>query len=534
MAEYAADFDPAVVCPGRAGQVVAQAAAIEKMAATVKSLAAAWMAKGHDGRAEGSRSPSHELARRTGTSLGAARQSIEVGQRLAHQPLVDAAARRGELSPSQAALVSDAVEADPTAEAKLVAVAGLGSLAELRERCAQVKANAEPDLEARRRRIHSLRHLRTYTDPEGIWHLRAQGNPEHGAQVMSAIGPIADQIFGEARAEGRREPPDAYAFDALVRLANSAGMAGAAGPRAEAGTGRAGEGGAGEGGAGEGGAGEGGAGEGGAGEGGAGEGTGAGGAQGGVGEGAINSDADEASDGDPSSSPAAADPSPSPAGGGATGAHRPRSSGPSRTKVIVRIDFDALLRGYPVSGETCELVGYGPVAVSAVRDLLDTADPFIAAVVTKGQALVGVAHLGRRPNAYQQSALEWLYPSCAVQGCPAQARLEFDHRLDWATTHYTVFELLDRLCPHHHDLKTRANWSLVEGRGKRAFVGPDDPRHPRHPGRDRPPPPEEPQPPPSKKSPVSHSHAPPEAPRVVSPEPNPEPLANAAPVEVRA
>jgi len=148
--------------------------------------------------------------------------------------------------------------------------------------------------------------------------------------------------------------------------------------------------------------------------------------------------------------------------------------------VIVRIDFDALLRGYPVSGETCELVGYGPVAVSAVRDLLDTADPFIATVVTKGHALVGVAHLGRRPNAYQQSALEWLYPSCAVEGCPAQARLEFDHRLDWATTHYTVFDLLDRLCPHHHDLKTRANWSLVEGQGKRAFVAPDDPRHPRY------------------------------------------------------
>ena len=148
--------------------------------------------------------------------------------------------------------------------------------------------------------------------------------------------------------------------------------------------------------------------------------------------------------------------------------------------MIVRIDFDALLRGYPVSGETCELVGYGPVAVSAVRDLLDTADPFIATVVTKGHALVGVAHLGRRPNAYQQSALEWLYPSCAVEGCPAQARLEFDHRLDWATTHYTVFDLLDRLCPHHHDLKTRANWSLVEGQGKRTFVAPDDPRHSRH------------------------------------------------------
>jgi len=49
MAAYTADFDPAVVCPGRAGQVVAQAGAIEKMAATIKSLAAAWMAQGDNG-----------------------------------------------------------------------------------------------------------------------------------------------------------------------------------------------------------------------------------------------------------------------------------------------------------------------------------------------------------------------------------------------------------------------------------------------------------------------------------------------------
>jgi hypothetical protein len=55
-----------------------------------------------------------------------------------------------------------------------------------------------------------------------------------------------------------------------------------------------------------------------------------------------------------------------------------------------------------------------------------------------------------------------------------------DHRKDWAQTRMTVFELLDRLCSHHHDLKTIDNWALVEGSGKRAFVPPDDPRHPRN------------------------------------------------------
>ncbi len=162
---------------------------------------------------------------------------------------------------------------------------------------------------------------------------------------------------------------------------------------------------------------------------------------------------------------------------------RPRS----RAKIIVRVDLAALLRGRPLDGEVCELAGYGPVAVSAIRDLIDTADPFLAAVVSMGERVVGVAHLGRRASAAQQTALEWLYPSCAVEGCGAVAFLENDHRVDWAMSHVTVFELLDRMCSHHHDLKTRDNWALVAGHGKRSFVPPGDRRHPRHPPANGPP-----------------------------------------------
>jgi len=131
------------------------------------------------------------------------------------------------------------------------------------------------------------------------------------------------------------------------------------------------------------------------------------------------------------------------------------------------------------------LVGFGPVAVSVIRDMIDTGDPFLTAVATDGVDVVGVAHLGRRPTAHQRTALEWLYPTCAVEGCSAVARLEMDHREDWATTHVTLLSMIDRLCPHHHALKTRQHWGLVEGRGKRAFVPPTDSRHPRHTSRSR-------------------------------------------------
>ena len=155
----------------------------------------------------------------------------------------------------------------------------------------------------------------------------------------------------------------------------------------------------------------------------------------------------------------------------------------ARAKIIVRVDLPALLRGQVGPSECCEIAGFGPIAASAVRDLIDTGDPFLAAVVTKGKEVVGVAHLGRRASAHQQSALEWLYPTCAAEGCSSVAWLENDHRVDWAASHTTVLDLLDRLCSHHHDLKTIDNWALVPGRGKRAFVPPDDPRHPRQPAR---------------------------------------------------
>jgi hypothetical protein len=151
-----------------------------------------------------------------------------------------------------------------------------------------------------------------------------------------------------------------------------------------------------------------------------------------------------------------------------------------RTKILARVDLTRLLGNHPVGDEVCELAGYGPVAPSAIRDLLDTEDPFLAAVATKGKEVVGVAHLGRRPNAHQQTALEWLYPTCAAEGCTSLVYLENDHRKNWADTHTTVFELLDRLCAHHHHLKTTEHWALVEGRGRRRFVPPDDPRHPRN------------------------------------------------------
>jgi hypothetical protein len=282
VGRYAAGFDASLLSCADA------AAVIENLAATVKALAAARSAAGEMWKEAGARSAAAHLARATGTSVRVAGEVLDTGRRLERLPALAAVARTGELSAAQVAAVADAAAVDPSAEAALVEKASSSSLAELREHCGRVKASARPDAEIRRKAIHDQRFLRGWTDAEGAWHLSMRENPEVGAVVMAAIAAVRDRLFRQARAEGRHEPSEAYAADALVELVTGAGVKAGA-----------------------------------------------------------------------------------------------------RAKIIVRVDLPALLRGQVGSGEVCEVAGFGPVAASAVRDLIDTGDPFLAAVVTKGEAVVG-------------------------------------------------------------------------------------------------------------------------------------------------
>ncbi len=125
----------------------------------------------------------------------------------------------------------------------------------------------------------------------------------------------------------------------------------------------------------------------------------------------------------------------------------------------------------------CGIAGVGPVPVSVARRLLGEA--IVKLVITDGVDVLNVTHLGRGPTAAQRAALLWMNPTCSVLGCNRR-RIEWDHREDWAKTQHTRLAELDPLCEFHHDLKTRLGWALVAGTGKRSFVPPDDPQHPRH------------------------------------------------------
>ena len=218
LRRYAEGFDPALLSGEDASAVVEDAAAIEKTAAHLKALAAARVAETGRWKGGGERSAAHHLARRSGSSVSSAAEALEAARKLAALPEVSAAARRGELSPAQVSAIAGAAGADPSAEHSLLETARNGSLGELRDECARVRARAE-DAEARRRRIHEGRYLRSHTDSEGYWHLQMRDNPEVGAEILSALAPIRDRLFRKARAEGRREPAEAYGADALAEMA---------------------------------------------------------------------------------------------------------------------------------------------------------------------------------------------------------------------------------------------------------------------------------------------------------------------------
>jgi len=325
---------------------------------------------------------------------------LETSKRVRKLPATEKALRSGRLSGAKAEAIAAAAEVAPEAEQALLDGAEDAPLAEIKERCLRARAR---DRDAAHARIRKARSLKEFTDAEGGWNVVVRGPVEAGAAFRAAHRPIVDELFNAARAEGRREPYEAYAFDAFIELARRAAN--------------------------------------------------------------DTSATDEA--------PVEPDAEPAPAKAKAT---------PAGYLGIIRIDHAALRRGWVEGDEVCEIVGLGPIPVSVGRDLLG--DAILKLVITKGVDVANVTHLGRSATVAQQVALWLKSAACTVLGCTRTQRLQNDHRYEWAKTKRTRLDELDPLCKHHHDLKTRNNWALIEGEGPRPMVRPDDPRHPTY----RPPP----------------------------------------------
>lgn len=215
----AADFEPDTVpAPDVIPMWEAALNAARKMQ-TVATLLARRVEETRTWERTGHRSAVEFLADRAGTSVAAARSELDVSRRVEELPAIADALREGVLSGPKAALVAEGASANPDATERLLEQARRGSLQELRDEVLRVRAAADPSPDATERRIHMSRRVRTWRDSEGGWNLAARGTVAAGARIEAALKPLIEVEFAKARAEERREAREAYAFDALVGLA---------------------------------------------------------------------------------------------------------------------------------------------------------------------------------------------------------------------------------------------------------------------------------------------------------------------------
>jgi hypothetical protein len=214
------DLDPDAVPLCEVPDIWKAANSIERLAATVKTLMARRVEEGDTWRKAGFKSAAEQMAAESGTSIGAAKTQLETSKRVRKLPKTANAMRKGKLSTEKVDAIASAANVDPDAEDKLLEGAEKKPLAELRQECLKAKAKDRDKAHARIRRD---RYAREYTDAEGAWNFHARGTVDDAAKFRAAWQPLVDGQFKLARAEDRHEPHDAYAFDALIQLAELAG-----------------------------------------------------------------------------------------------------------------------------------------------------------------------------------------------------------------------------------------------------------------------------------------------------------------------
>lgn len=380
VCESATRFDARRLDGDGAAAALREWSAIAHAADAACSMAAARIAECGPPSSAGATDASDFVAKATGTTSVRAKECIKTGTGMHVHEKTRRMATSGGLSAEQAAAITDALALDPDAEDDLLASAERDSVGALRDECSKRKV-AKSDLATNEKRIHANRRVRRYRDAEGAEHLHAVGTKATMTRLDAALRRLTDERFARARQEAAREPLEAYAYDALIALADET----------------------------------------------------AGGAK-----------------------------------------ERMRYLG------LLRLDFEALIRGTVESDETCEIAGLGPISVETARELLG--ESVLKLVITKGVDVLNVTHLGRGPSMAQKIAWLWQRPLCTREGCGRRGRLEFDHSdgFEFRTTRHTRVDELEPLCDPDHDLKTLHGWALVEGSGIRPMVPPDDPRHPRY------------------------------------------------------
>ena len=168
-------------------------------------------------RVGGSKNSAEWVALHTGTPLYEAQSVVILAGQLRHLPQTVEAMSSGKISTAQAVEVARGATAEPHSEERLLNLAKSSTVRTLRDEASRVIAAATDEVE-RHKRIHKNRYIKTWTDQDGAFNLKALMTVTNGALVMAALTPFQDEIFKQARKNGEYATPEAYAADALLAL----------------------------------------------------------------------------------------------------------------------------------------------------------------------------------------------------------------------------------------------------------------------------------------------------------------------------
>src|SRR5581483_9583565 len=335
LASVVDELDPDRLTGTDATTLYGSLAGAERLAQAGKALLGPRIELSGTWKESGHRDAASLLAEVEGVSPGEARRTLELGRRLPSLPGTEEAMRRGELSRPKLTELAGAAIVDPGKEADLLEGAEREPLAEVRERCRQVRATAAgADPVATVAAIHARRHFTSWTDAEGAFCYQGRDTADRGARMLAQLGPMATALRRARRKAGvEGEPECALRADALFALVTR--RDGPARTEVDPDTGEP-------------------------------VGDVAGEETGGVGEARPPTDAGVSGEEttDPSGHPPV-DPD-----------ARAIVERPPPATVIVRVDLDVLLRGQIGPEGVSEMVGAGPIPVAMARDLAN--DAFLA------------------------------------------------------------------------------------------------------------------------------------------------------------
>ncbi|MGI9603968.1 MAG: HNH endonuclease signature motif containing protein [Acidimicrobiales bacterium] len=169
------------------------------------------------------------LARTTGVSRRSAKDQLDTERRLEDLPQLRQAREKGQLSQAQADLVARAAEADPGRQKQLLGAARREDLKGLRQECERVIAAADEDQSATYARVKRDRSVKTWRQNDGVHCLLAKGTADDIGALSRRIDKQANAVMDRARKAGRREPYEAYRFDALLELTHHSGTSNGSG-----------------------------------------------------------------------------------------------------------------------------------------------------------------------------------------------------------------------------------------------------------------------------------------------------------------